>query len=144
MTGRLSATMQENLLRLLLAISEANGDEAVKIILAISETADGFDEAEFTQKASRAVSERVTRIWIIRMSAKPCWKWSGRPPKRDCNVPSELTLLGKTLLQLEEVGKILSPTFNPSASVRRNIAEIMTTRMRKAATPGHLFGTFLR
>ena len=58
-------------------------------------------------------------------------------------VPTELTLLGKTLLQLEEVGKTLCPKFNPSASVRHNVAEIMTTRMRKAATPGHLFGSFL-
>jgi predicted unusual protein kinase regulating ubiquinone biosynthesis (AarF/ABC1/UbiB family) len=54
-----------------------------------------------------------------------------------------LTLLGKTLLQLEEVGKTLCPTFNPSASVRRNVAEIMTKRMRQSASPGHLFGSFL-
>jgi hypothetical protein len=54
-----------------------------------------------------------------------------------------LTLLGKTLLQLEQVGKILCPTFNPNASVRRHVAEIMTTRMRKAASPGHLFGSLL-
>jgi predicted unusual protein kinase regulating ubiquinone biosynthesis (AarF/ABC1/UbiB family) len=58
-------------------------------------------------------------------------------------VPTELTLLGKTLLQLEEVGKILCPTFNPGASVRRHVAEVMTTRMRKSATPGHLFASFL-
>ena len=49
-------------------------------------------------------------------------------------VPTELTLLGKTLLQLEEVGKTLCPKFNPNASVRQHVAEIMTTRMRKTAT----------
>jgi predicted unusual protein kinase regulating ubiquinone biosynthesis (AarF/ABC1/UbiB family) len=58
-------------------------------------------------------------------------------------VPTELTLLGKTLLQLEQVGKILCPTFNPNASVRRHVAEIMTSRLRKAASPGHLFGSLL-
>src|SRR5208282_1591869 len=30
-----------------------------------------------------------------------------------------------------------------NASVRRNVAEIMTTRMLKTATPGRLFGSFL-
>jgi hypothetical protein len=54
-----------------------------------------------------------------------------------------LTLLGKTLLQLEQVGKILCPTFNPNASVRRHVAEIMTARMRRAASPAHLLGSFL-
>ncbi len=59
-------------------------------------------------------------------------------------VPGELTLLGKTLLQLEEVGKdFYPPNFNTTASVRRNVAEIMTTRMRKAVSPSHLFGSFL-
>ena len=58
MTGRVGSNMQENLLRLLLAISEGNGDEAVKIVLRISETADDFDEAEFTKKATEFVSER--------------------------------------------------------------------------------------
>jgi hypothetical protein len=43
---------------LLLVISEGNGDEAVKIILRISETADDFDEAAFTKKASVFVSEQ--------------------------------------------------------------------------------------
>ena len=58
MTGRVSSHMQENLLRLLLAISEGNGDEAVKIVLRISETAEDFDEAVFTKKATEFVAEQ--------------------------------------------------------------------------------------
>jgi ubiquinone biosynthesis protein len=58
-------------------------------------------------------------------------------------VPSELTLLGKTLLQLDQVGKILSPTFNPNESIRENVARIMSHRMLKNASPGKLFGSFL-
>src|SRR5580658_4072104 len=58
MTGRLRPQMQENLLRLLLAISEGNGDEAVKIVLRISETADSFDKEEFTKKITASVSEQ--------------------------------------------------------------------------------------
>jgi predicted unusual protein kinase regulating ubiquinone biosynthesis (AarF/ABC1/UbiB family) len=58
-------------------------------------------------------------------------------------VPSELTLLGKTLLQLDEVGKILDPAFDPNASIRRNVGEMMSQRMRKQATQGSLFGSLL-
>jgi predicted unusual protein kinase regulating ubiquinone biosynthesis (AarF/ABC1/UbiB family) len=57
--------------------------------------------------------------------------------------PSELTLLGKTLLQLDQVGKTLSPTFNPNASVRRNVSEILTQRMWKQASPSKMLGTML-
>jgi ubiquinone biosynthesis protein len=143
MTGRLSSAMQENLLRLLLAISEGNGDETVKIILRISETTDDFDEAEFTKKAAEFVSEQRDQTLNHQDVGKALMEVSRTAANTGLYVPTELTLLGKTLLQLEEVGKILYPKFNPNASVRRNVAEIMTTRMRKAATPGHLFGTFL-
>jgi predicted unusual protein kinase regulating ubiquinone biosynthesis (AarF/ABC1/UbiB family) len=143
MTGRVSSNMQENLLRLLLAISEGNGDETVKIILRISETADDFDEAEFTKKAANFVSEQRDQTLDHQDVGKALMEVSRTAANTGLFVPTELTLLGKTLLQLEEVGKILCPTFNPNASVRRHVAEIMTTRMRKIASPGHLFGSFL-
>jgi ubiquinone biosynthesis protein len=143
MTGRVSAHMQENLLRLLLAISEGNGDEAVKIVLRISETADEFDEAEFTKKATEFVAEQRDQTLNHQDVGKALMEVSRTAAQTGLYVPTELTLLGKTLLQLEEVGKVLCPDFNPNASVRRNVAEIMSIRMRKAATPGHLFGTFL-
>jgi predicted unusual protein kinase regulating ubiquinone biosynthesis (AarF/ABC1/UbiB family) len=143
MTGRVSANMQENLLRLLLAISEGNGDETVKIILRISETADDFDEAEFAKKAAAFVSEQKDQTLNHQDVGKALMEVSRTAAQTGLYVPTELTLLGKTLLQLEQVGKILCPTFNPNASVRRHVAEIMTTRMRKAASPGHLFGSLL-
>jgi len=143
MTGRLSSSMQENLLRLLLAISEGNGDETVKIILRISEMEEDFDEAEFTKKAAAFVSEQRDQTLNQQDVGKALMEVSRTAAQTGLHVPTELTLLGKTLLQLEEVGKILSPKFNPSASVRRNVAEIMSTRMHQAATPGHLFSTFL-
>ena len=143
MTGRLSSTMQEHLLRLLLAISEGNGDEAVKIILRISETAEDFDETKFTQKATEFVAEQPNQTLNRQNVGNALMEISRTAANTGLYVPSELTLLGKTLLQLEEVGKILSPNFNTIASVRRNVAKIMTTRMKKAASPSHLFGSFL-
>jgi len=143
MTGRLSSRMQENLLRLLLAISEGNGDDAVKIILNISETTDDFDEAEFSKKAAEFVSEQRNQTLNRQNVGKALMEVSRTAAQTGLYVPTELTLLGKTLLQLEEVGKTLCPQFDTNASVRRNVAEIMTTRMRKAATPGNMFGKFL-
>jgi ubiquinone biosynthesis protein len=143
MTGRLNSSMQENLLRLLLAISEGNGEETVKIVLRISETTEDFDEAEFTKKATIFVSDQKDQTLNHQDVGKALLDVARTAAQTGLYVPTELTLLGKTLLQLEEVGKTLCPNFNPNASVRRHVAEIMTTRMHKAATPGHLFGTFL-
>ena len=143
MTGRVNSNMQENLLRLLLAVSEGNGDEAVKIVLRVSETADDFDEEEFTKKATEFVSEQRNQTLNRQDVGKALMDVARTAAQTGIHVPSELTLLGKTLLQLEQIGKSLCPTFNPNASVRRNVGEIVGTRMRQGATPGRLFASLM-
>lgn len=58
-------------------------------------------------------------------------------------VPTELVLLGKTLLQLDEVGRILDPTFDPNASIRRNMDKLISQRLYKDATKGNVFTSLL-
>jgi predicted unusual protein kinase regulating ubiquinone biosynthesis (AarF/ABC1/UbiB family) len=58
-------------------------------------------------------------------------------------VPSELTMLGKTLLNLDQVGRALEPEFDPNASIRRNAAKILQQRLVKSLSPGNLFGGIL-
>jgi len=58
-------------------------------------------------------------------------------------VPGELTLLGKTLLQMDAVGKILAPAFDPYAAIRRNATEIMARRMHLNLSQGNVLTTLL-
>jgi predicted unusual protein kinase regulating ubiquinone biosynthesis (AarF/ABC1/UbiB family) len=58
-------------------------------------------------------------------------------------VPIELTLLGKTLLQLDEVGRCLSPDFDPNESVRRNASQILNRRVKSVVTEGKIFSSLL-
>jgi predicted unusual protein kinase regulating ubiquinone biosynthesis (AarF/ABC1/UbiB family) len=58
-------------------------------------------------------------------------------------VPSELVLLGKTMLQLDVVGRILDPAFDTNASIRRNVASLMARRMRNDLTQGSIFSSLL-
>ena len=47
-------------------------------------------------------------------------------------LPPELTMLSKTLLNLDELGRVLDPDFNPNEAIQRNTAEIMRERMLKS------------
>ena len=58
-------------------------------------------------------------------------------------LPHELTLLGKTLLNLDEVGRIFAPDFDVEASIRRNAEELMMERMRRSITPSAGFAALL-
>jgi predicted unusual protein kinase regulating ubiquinone biosynthesis (AarF/ABC1/UbiB family) len=57
--------------------------------------------------------------------------------------PTELSLLGKTLLQLDQVGRTLDPAFNPNAAVRKNVTEILNQRLTKNFTSTTFFSSML-
>ena len=57
--------------------------------------------------------------------------------------PAELTMLGKTLLHLDEVARALKPDLDVNEAIRRNGTDLMSRRMRKALTSGSVFGAIL-
>lgn len=143
MVGHTSPGMQENLLKLLLAISEGKSDEAAEVVIRISETTEEFDHAEFRRGLGQLMAARQDQGLQQINVGKTVLAVSKNAADNGLFVPSELTLLGKTLLQLDEVGKILDPAFDPNASIRRNVGELMSQRMRKQATPGSVFSSLL-
>jgi len=143
MIGRTTPGMQEQLLKLLLATSEGDAEVALEMVLRVSETREDFNEGEFRRKAGKLVAEQKDST-LQQMDVGKALLDVGRvAAETGLYVPTELTMLGKTLLQLDQVGRILSPTFDPNAAVRRNVSETMRQRMFKDLSPAKLLGTAL-
>ena len=143
MVGRTTPVMQENLIKLLLAVSEGKSDEAAEVVIRMSETTEEFDQAEFRRRIGQLLAARQDQGLQQINVGKSLLAVSKNATDNGLFVPSELTLLGKTLLQLDEVGKILDAAFDPNASIRRNVVELMSQRMRKNATQGSIFSSLL-
>ncbi len=143
MVGHTTPAMQDNLLKLLLALSEGNSDQVAEIVIRISQTAEDFNSVEFRRRLAQLVAQRQGLGLQNLNVGKSILEVTMNAADNGVHVPSELTLLGKTLLQLDEVGKILDPTFDPNASIRRNVSELMTRRMRKQATQGSALSALL-
>jgi ubiquinone biosynthesis protein len=143
MVGHTTPGMQENLLKLLLAISDGQAEEVCDISLRISETSQDYDETEFRRQVARLVSEQRDAPVAQRQIGKALLQVTRISADTGIYVPSELTMLGKTLLQLDQVGKILSPQFNPDAAVRRHASELLAQRMWKQVTPSKFLGSLL-
>jgi predicted unusual protein kinase regulating ubiquinone biosynthesis (AarF/ABC1/UbiB family) len=143
MVGRTTPDMQDNLLKLLLAVSEGNSEQASDVVIHISQTAEDFDSVEFRRRIGQLLALRQDQGLQNLNVGKSLLEVTRNAADNGLYVPSELTLLGKTLLQLDEVGKILDPTFDPNASIRRNVSELMTQRMRKQASQGSVLSSLL-
>jgi predicted unusual protein kinase regulating ubiquinone biosynthesis (AarF/ABC1/UbiB family) len=53
-------------------------------------------------------------------------------------LPAELAMVGKTLLNLDEIGHTLAPRFDPNAAIRRHAAEITEHQMARDLSLGAL------
>jgi predicted unusual protein kinase regulating ubiquinone biosynthesis (AarF/ABC1/UbiB family) len=143
MVGYTTPALQENLLKLLIAVSEGESDEAADVAIAISETTDNFDEMQFRHEVGQLVAEQQNSRLRDMDIGKELLDVGRSAAETGLYVPIELTLLGKTLLQLDEVGQILALDFDPNESIRRNASRLLNRRMKSAFTPGKAFSSLL-
>ena len=143
MVGRLSTVAQEQLFKMLLAISEGRGDEAASVAIALSERREDFDEAatrrEVVNLVSRYQGVALRQINVGRVMLEVFRSGS----QHGLKMSPDMALLGKTLLNLDEIGRVLDPDFDVNASMRSNATSLMRRRMWKAATPANLWSSAL-
>jgi len=143
LVGHMTPSMQNHLVKILIAISEGKGEEAADIVIHMSETTPAFDPYSFRKAISGVVVERKGQALQQINVGATLLNTTRIAADQGLHVPSELTMLGKTLLQLDEVGKILDPTFDPDAAIRRNVAKIMTQRLSRDTSRGSIFAALL-
>ena len=143
MVGRITSQLQENLLQLLLAVSDGRGDDAATTAIKISELKADFSEIPFRRRVAGLVSEhqgsKMDQIQVGRVVLEI----TQISADNGLRVPPELTLLSKTLLNLDLVGQTLDPQFDPTASIRRNTEKILRQRVWKALSSSNLLGVLL-
>jgi predicted unusual protein kinase regulating ubiquinone biosynthesis (AarF/ABC1/UbiB family) len=143
MIGRLSSSLQERLFKLLLATGEGRGDDAADVAIELGERREDFDEVGMR----RAVADMVVTYHEASLKnlnvGRVMLEMVSNSSEHGLKMSPELGMLGKTLLNLDEIGRTLDPEFDPTASIRRNATELMRRRMMKSATPSNLFATAL-
>ena len=141
MVARISPAMQDQLIKLLLAISEGDGTEVADVAAELGRRCDDitFDEETFRRRVTALVTEQqgaaVDDLAAGRVVAELS-RISG-----DCGLQPapELTMLGKALLNLDEVARVLDPTFEPEQAIREHASALLRRRMLRSASPGNVF-----
>jgi predicted unusual protein kinase regulating ubiquinone biosynthesis (AarF/ABC1/UbiB family) len=143
MVGHTTPGTQEQVLKLLLAVSEGASDDAAEIAIRISESSDDFNETDFRHRIGELVADQRSSTLSQMDIGRAILEVAHTAAETGLNVPTELSLLGKTLLQLDEVGRILAPDFDPNDSIRRNASRLLNQRIKSSLTEGRLFSSLL-
>ena len=141
MVGRVTRTFQDNLLRLMLAISEGRGDTAAEAAVKMGEAKEGFERRAFDRRIADLVTENSDAVLSrlnagkvtleITKIAADCW----------FRLPAEFTMFAKALMNLDRVVYTLDPTFDPNAVIRERANEILDQNIVKSMAPSNLLSS---
>jgi ubiquinone biosynthesis protein len=143
MTAKVEPGIREKLLKLLLHVSEGRGHEAAMVGKEISEPLEDYDEEAYVRSVKEFVSQYLDatleeiKVGVVVMQLTQIATESG------LKAPSELTMLGKTLLNLDEIGKTLEPGFNPNKIIQEHAQSILQQHFIKSISPGNIFSSVL-
>ena len=143
MVGHLSPTLQDRLLKLVLSVSEGRGEDAAETAIQLGERRQEFDEVAFTREVVEMVGQYQGAALSEIQIGKIILDLNRSAGAYGIKAPAELTMLGKTLLNLDHIARRLAPSLDVNASIRRNASSLMQRRLLKSLSPGTVFTTML-
>ncbi|NLJ55245.1 MAG: AarF/ABC1/UbiB kinase family protein [Intrasporangiaceae bacterium] len=133
MVASVPARIQDQVVKLLLAISDGDGEECARILADLGHPIDGYDAPAFREEVTHLVSEAVASgpdlqagTVLVELS-----RVSGVHGLRP---PAEMSMIGKALLNLDQATLHLDPDFAPAEAIRDNVSEIFASSLK--TSPG--------
>ncbi len=141
MVARLAPVYRDRLVKLFLALADSRPDEVARIARTLGEELPDYDPVLF----ERAVTDVVGRSADASLSdldvGAMLLQLTRRAGEAGLKMDPELVMLGKTLLNLDQVAATLDPTFEPRDALRRHTTDLMRTSMK--TSPAAMFATVL-
>ncbi|NNC78272.1 MAG: AarF/ABC1/UbiB kinase family protein [Woeseiaceae bacterium] len=142
MVGRFGTLQQRSLTKLLLAIGDCDGGGAARVAEELGYATQTFDRNRFEAAISELVIGNKNRKIEDQSFGLIVMEICRIATSFGLRLPHELTLLGKTLLNLDQFAVALDPEFNPYATIRSNAAKIIQGRIDNESLPSRLYASF--
>ncbi len=139
MVAHITPRFQENLLQLLLAISEGRGDEAAVVTSKVGEPRENFDDGQFRRQVSDLITQHQAANLRDMDAGRVVLEITRIAGETGFRLPVEYTMIAKALLNLDQIVETLDPSFDPNAAIRRHGMAITRQRLMKSLSPGGLF-----
>jgi ubiquinone biosynthesis protein len=139
MVARLTPNLQERLLQLLLAVSDNQPDEAAKVLLEVGECREGADPKGFQRGITDLLAQHHEMSFQPPQAGRAVLMMLKVAGEHRIRLPVELAMIGKTLLNLDEIAHVLAPHFDPNAAIRRHATDITQEQMGRDLSAASLF-----
>src|SRR5690554_3122207 len=143
MISRVSEKLKAKLIRILLAVSEGDGEKAATWTLSIGEKKPDANEKQFIREVNEVISDASNNtlkhievgrliLEITRISAN-----------NGIRLPNEIIMIGKAFMNLDRAGSKLNPEFDPNASLSKNAPSLIKRIISDSFRRGNIYETIL-
>ncbi len=143
MVGRFDAGLKDNIILLLLAFSERQGERVADIYLEMIEIPKDVNRRAFTQDVRNLVSRYHDMSGGRMAIGTALLDLTKIAQAHSTPVPTAMTLLGKAMLNLDGTIRVLSPELDPVQLIRDYMMKVMEKRVKGQLSPGRVFAWVL-
>jgi predicted unusual protein kinase regulating ubiquinone biosynthesis (AarF/ABC1/UbiB family) len=143
MVARVEPAMQDQLVKLLIAIGEGRGTDAANVAIGMGRELPDFDAEAFRRRAGELVARNQGATLGRVQAGAIVAELTQTAGDSGLRLPAELTMLGKALLNLDEIARTLDPTFDPNAAINRASADLTRKKLLQAASPANFMNAAL-
>src|SRR3546814_617747 len=139
MIAHVPPKQRERLLKLLFAAVDGRGEEVASEAIAMGTRLEDFDEERFMREAGQLVSRYAAHAGSQSLSeGRLMLELVGLSTACGLRTPPELSLLGKTLLNLEQVASALDPELDVKSVVETPPEHVIRQRLKTSLSPPHI------
>jgi predicted unusual protein kinase regulating ubiquinone biosynthesis (AarF/ABC1/UbiB family) len=143
MVSRISEEFQDEVVKLLLAVSSNKGRDAADACVRMSEMEESFDRAKFEKEIANVVASVHDAAARDINTGQLIFRLIGIANDNDLRVPSELAMLAKTLLHLDAITRKLDPEYDPKKVIRDYAEELMSQKLVQKFNPRNFYPALL-
>ena len=143
MVAKFGTDLRENILKLLIGISKFNGEETANVLLKMSDYDKNADLTEFRKEINRLVLDSQHKTAQDMQTGRLLIQMNKIAAEKGIKLPVELNILGKILMNMDQIVAVLTPDYDLQRAIERNVEKMMQQKMLQELKPNNFFAEAL-
>jgi ubiquinone biosynthesis protein len=139
MVSRITHEMQDEIIKLLLALSSNRGTEVAEACIRMSEMQEKFDKLKFVHEISTIVASVHSANAARINTGQLMFNVIAVGNRNDLRVPPEMAMLAKTLLNLDGITRRLDPDYEPQTVIRAYAEKLIAQKLEQKFNPRNFY-----
>lgn len=143
MVSRISRELQDQVIKLLLSVTENRGRDVAEVCMKVGSIREGFDRNKFIKEISQIVTTYHDANLRDTNTGQLIFAVIGVATANEIQVPSELAMMAKTLLHLDGITRKLDPEFNPRDTIRDYAENLVAKKVAQSFNPRNYYTSLI-